>query len=52
MQKIKSYYYGTNEGYGVAGESLAVYGAFSLYLDFINVFLYVLRILGVRSDRN
>ncbi|MEG0238967.1 Bax inhibitor-1/YccA family protein [Anaerorhabdus sp.] len=29
-------------------EKLAIYGAFDLYLDFINIFLYVLRLLGKR----
>ncbi len=48
-QKIKSYYYGTNQGDTIR-ENLATYGAFQLYLDFINIFLYVLRILG--SNRN
>ena len=30
--------------------NLAVYSAFQLYLDFINIFLYVLRILGNRKN--
>ncbi len=47
-QKIRAYYEGTGGGYGQVGENLAVYGAFQLYLDFINIFLYVLRILGSR----
>lgn len=45
MQKIKSFYYGTNSG-DLIHENLATYGAFQLYLDFINIFLYVLKILG------
>jgi FtsH-binding integral membrane protein len=49
MQKIKQFYYGTGEG--TIRESLAVYAAFQLYLDFINMFLYILRILGSRSSR-
>ena len=52
MQKIKQYYYGTNGGYGQFAENLSTMGAFQLYLDFINLFLYVLRILGSRSRRN
>ncbi len=48
MQKIKSFYY--NVGDGTVKENLAVYGAFQLYLDFINIFLYILRILGNRRD--
>ncbi|MBO7703016.1 MAG: Bax inhibitor-1/YccA family protein [Solobacterium sp.] len=51
MQKIKGYYYGTQGGYGTIGANLAIFGAFQLYLDFINLFLYVLRILGSRSSR-
>ncbi len=35
------------------GEKLAVYGALSLYLDFINLFLFVLRLFGLGgSSRN
>ena len=51
MQKIKQFYYGTQGGVGTLGGNLAVYGAFQLYLDFINIFLQVLRILGSRSNR-
>ena len=47
MQKIKSFYFQTD---GTIRENLGVYGAFQLYLDFINIFLYVLRILGNRSN--
>jgi FtsH-binding integral membrane protein len=52
MQKIKQFYYGTQGGMGTLGGNLAVYGAFQLYLDFINLFLRILRILGSRSNRN
>lgn len=52
VQKLKAYYVQSNNGYGQLGETLAVYGAFSLYLDFINLFLYVLRIFGSRSRRD
>lgn len=31
-------------------DKLAIYGSFELYLDFINIFLYVLRILGRKSN--
>jgi len=48
MQKIKQYYY--NVGEGTIKENLAVFGAFQLYLDFINIFIYILRILGNRKD--
>lgn len=49
MQKIKHFYYGTAEGDTIRS-NLAVYSAFQLYLDFINMFLYILRILGNRRD--
>ncbi len=48
VQRLKMFYIQSNNGYGQLGESLATYGAFQLYLDFINLFLYVLRILGNR----
>lgn len=47
-QKIKAYYYSEN-GYG-SSDNLAIYGAFQLYLDFINLFLYILQILGHNSS--
>lgn len=47
MQKIKYFYYNGVEG--TVKENLAVYAAFELYLDFINIFLYILRILGSRN---
>ncbi len=47
MQRIKQMYY---QSYNYEGsENLAVLGALSLYLDFINIFLYVLRILGASN---
>ncbi len=48
-QKIKQAY--ANGAYGSAAfEKTAVYGAFSLYLDFINLFLYMLRFMGNRKN--
>ncbi len=35
-----------------SGEKLAVFGALSLYLDFINMFLFLLRLFGGGSSRN
>ena len=29
--------------------SASIYGALTLYLDFINIFLYVVRLLGMNS---
>ena len=48
-QKIKYYYYQTigNEG---AQNNLAIYSALQLYLDFINLFLYILRIFASNRD--
>jgi FtsH-binding integral membrane protein len=48
-QKIKEVYY----MYGSTGEAsnkLAVMGAFTLYLDFINLFFALLRFFGVRRN--
>jgi len=47
-QKLKNmYYYG---GGGEMGQKLAIMGALTLYLDFINLFLYLLRFLGDRRN--
>jgi FtsH-binding integral membrane protein len=47
-QRLKSYYY--QVGGGVEGQKMAVMGAFTLYLDFINLFLHLLRFMGDRRD--
>lgn len=47
-QKLKSIYFAT--GGGEMGQRMAVYGAFTLYLDFINLFIYMLRFLGVKKN--
>lgn len=49
MQMIERYYYNVQDG--MMKRNLAVYAAFQLYLDFINIFLRVLRILGSRNSR-
>jgi len=46
-QKLKSIYY--QSGGGEMGQKMAIVGAFSLYLDFINLFLSLLRFLGDRK---
>lgn len=46
VQKLKYMFESTPDS--ETAEKLSVFGAFSLYLDFINIFLYVLRILGNR----
>lgn len=47
-QRIKSMYFMV--GGGEMGKRMAVVGAFSLYLDFINLFLYLIRFFGVRRE--
>jgi FtsH-binding integral membrane protein len=46
-QKIKSMYFAV-AGYGEAMAKSAVMGALQLYLDFINMFLFLLRFIGDR----
>ena len=45
-QKLKAMYYAS--GGGEMGQKTAIIGAFTLYLDFINLFLFLLRFLGDR----
>ncbi len=47
MQKLKSYYYGTSISEETRNK-VAISGALNLYLDFINLFLTMLRLLGDR----
>jgi FtsH-binding integral membrane protein len=49
-QKIKQMLqmYGTEEN--ETTQKIALMGSLSLYLDFINLFIYLLRILGARRD--
>jgi uncharacterized protein len=47
-QKLKSMYY--MSGGGELGQKISIMGAFTLYLDFINLFLYMLRFFGSRRD--
>ncbi|MDX1923664.1 MAG: Bax inhibitor-1/YccA family protein [Rickettsiaceae bacterium] len=46
--RIKEIYFYT--GGGEMGQRFAVMGAFSLYLDFINLFVHLLRFMGNRRD--
>lgn len=48
-QKLKAIYY--SSGGGELGQKLSIMGAFQLYLDFINLFLYAIRFLGNRRDQ-
>lgn len=45
-QKLKTMYYAA--GGGEMAQKVAIMGAFTLYLDFINLFLYLLRFFGDR----
>jgi FtsH-binding integral membrane protein len=47
-QKIKEMYYAGDDG-TVAGRK-AIMGALSLYLDFINLFMLLLRLFGNRNE--
>lgn len=50
MQKLKQFYHAANqdalEAAGAMVNKVSIYCALQLYLDFINMFLYILRILG------
>lgn len=48
-QKAKQLYIATADD-PVMSEKMGIYSAFQLYLDFINIFLYILRILGNSRD--
>ena len=50
-QKIKSYYYSFGHD-GAMAEKASIMAALSLYLDFINIFLYILRLFGRRSQNS
>lgn len=47
-QKIKMFYY--QAGGGEQGQKMAVLAALSLYMDFINLFIYMLRFFGDRRN--
>ena len=49
MQNLRNIYAQGQIGQNM-GAKLAIYGAFELYLDFINLFIRVLEIVGNRSD--
>lgn len=44
------YYQATNSGAEINLNTIAIMGALNLYLDFINLFLYILQIFGFDSD--
>ena len=47
-QKLKALYY-QGENHKLSS-SLAVYGSLTLYMDFINIFINLLRLIGVKRD--
>ena len=47
MQRLKAFYFGT-EGNSALRNNLGITGALRLYLDFINLFLTMLRFMGGR----
>ena len=48
LQQMYAYYAGDPE----LAEKASIYGALTLYLDFINIFLYVVRLLGNNRRRD
>lgn len=48
-QKIKAYYYEFSGDEEMAHKA-SIFGALNLYLDFINLFLYIIRLLGKRRN--
>ena len=49
MQNLKKIYYYYENDYDALDKS-AIYGALDLYLDFINIFLDLLRLFGKSRD--
>ncbi len=49
VQKLKQYYINSSHVSEEASSNFAITGALSLYLDFINIFLYLLRLYGGRD---
>jgi len=48
LQKIKLIYYQTEGGSKIT-QKLAIYRSLTLYMDFINLFIYLLQLIGVRK---
>ena len=49
-QKIKELYYYYNNTNVQLSEKLGIYGALTLYMDFINLFVFLLQILGLKRN--
>ncbi|WPX97151.1 Bax inhibitor-1/YccA family protein [Candidatus Bandiella euplotis] len=50
VQKLKVIYYNVGVNSDDVAQRISVYGALNLYMDFINLFLFLLRIFGTRRD--
>ena len=50
VQMLKSVYYQMGSSSNEVAQKTAIYGALNLYMDFINLFIFLLRIFGVRRD--
>jgi len=48
-QRIKSLYYQSYSNAEIT-QKLAIYGALTLYMDFINLFVFLLQLFGVKRD--
>ena len=48
-QKIKAFYYSMDPE-SEMGRKMSIISALELYLDFINLFLYILRLVGISRD--
>lgn len=48
-QKIKGYYYATG-GVGEQAQRASIMGALALYLDFLNMFMFLLRFMGAARE--
>ncbi|WP_236870121.1 Bax inhibitor-1/YccA family protein [Candidatus Bandiella numerosa] len=48
-QRIKSLYY-QNQGNEQVASKLAIYGSLTLYMDFINLFVFLLQLLGAKRN--
>ena len=50
VQKLKNIYFSIGSSGNEAAQKVAIYGALNLYMDFINLFIFLLRIFGMRRD--
>ena len=50
-QKMKKHYYMAQNDEELLA-NLSIYSALELYLDFLNIFLYIVRLLGNNNRRN